>query len=105
MILPLIVVSVSQLFFLYQSWFHLLQNDQSVSLGLSVAGWLHSWFGIESKNKIVIIGAVLFCLPFMKYKFFNELKFKLFFLSSILIWIVIFNHKAESPTLSLLFQE
>ena len=67
-------------------------------MGLSIAGWLHSWFGVECKNEVVMIGAVLFCIPFLKYKFFNELKFKLFFLSSILIWIIIFNHKAESPS-------
>ncbi len=97
-ILPLIVISISQLSFLYQSWFYLLQNDHSVSLGLSVAGWLHSWFGVECKNEILLFGVILFCLPFLKYKFFNDLKFKLFFLSSILIWIVIFNHKAESPS-------
>jgi hypothetical protein len=97
-LLPLIVISTSQLLFLYQSWFHLLQNDNSISMGFSVAGWLHSWFGIDCKIGTLIIGAVLFCLPFLKYKFFNELKFKLFFLSSILIWIIIFNHKAESPS-------
>ncbi|HSN50819.1 MAG TPA: glycosyltransferase family 87 protein [Bacteroidales bacterium] len=97
-ILPLLVIPVSQLFFLYQSWLHLLQQDQSLSYGLSVAGWLHSWFGIEAKNIILLTGIVLFCLPLMKYKYFSELKFRLFFLSSILIWIVIFNYKAESPT-------
>jgi hypothetical protein len=67
-------------------------------LGLSIAGWLHSWFGVESKKVILIIGALLFCLPFLKHRFFNDIKFKLFFLSSLLIWVVIFNHKAESPT-------
>ncbi len=97
-ILPMVFIPFSQLIFLYKSWLHLLQNDHSTSIGLSVAGWLYTWFSIESKNSIVLIGAMLFCLPFLKYKFFNELKFKLFFLSSVLIWIVIFNHKAESPT-------
>ena len=97
-ILPLIVISASQLSFLYHSWFNLLQNDHNTLLGISVAGWLKSWFGFESKYLILITGVVLFCLPFLKYKFFNELRFKLFFLSSILVWIVIFNHKAESPT-------
>ena len=96
--LPLIVISLPQLSFLYQSWLNLLQNDHSASLGLSVAGWINSWFGIESKNLILVSGVILFCLPFLKYKFFNDLQFRLFFLSSILIWIVIFNHKAESPT-------
>lgn len=97
-ILPLSVISITQLSFLYQSWFTLLQNDHALFFGLSVQGWFHSWFGYESKQIIVVIGILLFCLPFLKYKFFNELKFKLFFLSSILIWVVIFNHKAESAT-------
>jgi hypothetical protein len=97
-ILPLMVISTEQLSFLYQSWLNLLKNDHSASIGLSVAGWLKSWFNIESGNLILLTGAILFCLPLLKYKYFNELKFKLLFLSSILVWIVIFNHKAESPT-------
>ena len=97
-ILPLLVVSMSQLNLLYASWYHLLQNDHSASFGLSVAGWLHSWFGFDGKNIILLIGAVLFCLPFLKFRYFTNLKFKLYFLSFLLLWMVIFNHKAESPT-------
>lgn len=97
--LPLLVVSPSQLLFLYKSWLNLLVNDHSASVGLSVSGWLESWFNTGfSKNSILLSGAALFCLPLLKYKFYKDLNFKLFFLSSILIWIVIFNHKAESPT-------
>jgi len=96
--LPLLVISVSQLSFLYQSWLHLLQNDHSASIGFSVAGWLYTWFHIDAKNATVLIGALVFCLPFLKWKYYNDVQFKLFFLSSILLWIVIFNHKAESAT-------
>ncbi|MBK8088138.1 MAG: hypothetical protein IPK31_09410 [Chitinophagaceae bacterium] len=95
---PLLVISVSQLSFLYQSWLHLLQNDHSASVGFSVAGWLYTWFHIDAKNATVLIGALVFCLPFLKWKYYNDVQFKLFFLSSILLWIVIFNHKAESAT-------
>ena len=97
-ILPLLVVPWYQLVYLYQSWIDLIQYDHSISWGLSFAGWLHSWIPFQSKNVILVFGIVLFCLPFIKYKFFNELKFRLLYLASILIWIVIFNHKAESPT-------
>lgn len=96
--LPLLVISVSQLSFLYQSWLHLLQNDHSASIGFSVAGWLFTWFHIDAKNATVLIGALVFCLPFLKWKYYSDVQFKLFFLSSILLWIVIFNHKAESAT-------
>lgn len=97
-VLPLLVVSVPQLSFQYQSWLHLLQNDHSASVGLSVAGWLSSWFYIDAKNGIVLIGAAVFCLPFLKLTYYNDVNFKLLFLSSVLLWIVIFNHKAESAT-------
>jgi hypothetical protein len=97
-ILPLFVVSITQLTFLYQSWLALLQNDHSISLGFSVVGWLYSWFGVDAKNLVLVIGAVLCCLPLLNYKCFNSLPFKLYFLASLLIWVVIFNHKAESPT-------
>src|SRR5258705_4451567 len=54
-LLPLIVVKPSQLYFLYQHWITLLINDSSGSYGLSVAGWLHTWFHLDfSKNMIVI---------------------------------------------------
>ncbi len=96
--LPLLLVSFDQLIFLYKSWFYLLGNDHSISIGLSVAGWLFTWFHLEFKTGTLLIGMFLFCLFVVRYKFFNELKFKLLLLSSILIWIVIFNHKAESPT-------
>lgn len=98
-LLPLIVVTPSQLYFLYREWFKLLITDQSMSYGLSVAGWLHSWFNLDiSKNIIVIAGMVLLGAPLLKLKFYRDVKFRLLFLSSLLIWLVIFNYKAESPT-------
>jgi len=78
-IVPLTVVSFPQLEFLYSSWGRLLSTDHSASVGFSVAAWLKSWFSIDiNKTLITLAGAALFC--------------------SVLIWVVIFNHKAESPT-------
>ena len=96
--LPLCVISFSQLVYLYQSWIDLLQYDHSISWGLSLAGWLHVWIPIGSKNIVLFAGIIMFFLPFLKFRSFGELKFRLLFLSSILIWMIIFNHKAESPT-------
>lgn len=99
LVLPLIVISPDQFSFLYHSWLDLLSSDHSASYGLSVAGWLNSWFEIDmSKNAIALFGAIVLLIPVLKYKFYNDQTFKLLFLSSILIWVVIFNHKAESPT-------
>jgi len=98
-IIPLLVVDFGQLKFLYESWGRMLSQDHSASQGISVMGWLQSWFSI-SADKIVLalIGAGLFILPFIRVKMYKEYFFRLLALSSVLIWIVIFNHKAESPT-------
>jgi len=37
-------------------------------------------------------------LPLIKFKNFENFGFRFLYLASILIWSVIFNHKAESPT-------
>lgn len=118
-ILPLAVVSGAQLVFLYKSWLHLLLNDRSASVGLSVMGLLETWFRLDiSKNAVALAGVVLFLLPLMHMRpkraggpsakgqtlapngklVSQDLTFRLLYLASALIWMVIFNHKAESPT-------
>ncbi len=98
-ILPLLIISPGQLLAQYQSWLHLLQIDQSVSYGISVMGILHSWFAIAPNNMFVLaIALMLLLLPLLRISQFKEQTFRHLFLASLLIWVVIFNHKAESPT-------
>ena len=98
-VLPLAVVSGSQLLFLYKSWLHLLQDDRSASIGLSVMGLMETWFKTDiSKNVVALAGVVLFLLPLIHIRRYGDLPFRLLYLASALIWMVIFNHKAESPT-------
>ncbi len=98
-LLPLIVISPEQLKFLYSSWLNLLKWDYQGSHGLSVMNWLRSWFNLEvPKNYILVPGLILLLLPLLKFKKFDDYGFRIMFLASILIWVVIFNHKAESPT-------
>jgi hypothetical protein len=98
-ILPLVVIDLDQFVFLYKSWVNLLQNDHSISDGLSVIGWLKSWFGWQvNKTYVSMAGVVLFCIPLLKISAYQNFVFRILMLSSILIWVVIFNHRAESPT-------
>lgn len=98
-LLPLAVVSGPHLLFLYKSWLHLLLNDRSASTGVSVIGILDTWFGMSvSKNGVTLAGLVLLLLPLIHIRQYKELTFRLLYLASVLIWMVIFNHKAESPT-------
>jgi hypothetical protein len=72
-ILPLIFVSLSQLVILYKSWLLLLSSDHSASYGLSVMGWLQTWFNATiSKNIVLGMGVVLLCLPLIRVKLFKE---------------------------------
>ena len=98
-ILPLLIISPNQLLAQYQSWLHLLQSDQSVSYGISVMGILHSWLGVAPHKMLVqAIGLTLLLLPLLRVSQFTGRTFRQLFLASLLIWVVIFNHKAESPT-------
>ena len=98
-VLPLLIISPGQLAFLYESWFNLLRSDLSASYGLSLMGILQSWFNFNPPKLLIFsIGTVLLMLPFLKKEFYENLAFRYLLLSSLLIWMVIFNHKAESPT-------
>jgi hypothetical protein len=98
-LVPMAVIPSGQLVALYQGWWRLLRMDYEGSLGVSVMGWLHSWFHFDPrKNVVTLVGVILLCLPLMFVRRFTELIFRLLFFCSVLIWIVIFNHKAESST-------
>ena len=97
-VLPLVVVDLTQLGVLYRSWFDMLRHDESVSYGLSVAGWLFAWFGREWKLLSLVAGVALFCAPLTRLSMYRDQRFRALVLASTLIWVVIFNHKAESPT-------
>ena len=98
-LLPLTVIPAHSLIHEYQSWARMMAADQSASYGLSVMGWLHSWFGLaEGKNLVSLIGTILFLLPLFRFKLYKNELYRLLTLASMLVWVVIFNHKAESPT-------
>lgn len=98
-VVPLASVSVEQLLFLYKSWVQLLTNDYSLSVGLSVMGVLQKWFGLNvSKPLAISMGLVMLCLPLLRKEAYRHDQFRMLFLSALLIWVVIFNHKAEPQT-------
>lgn len=97
--LPLLVTSPATLLWQYQNWADLIKADAAAATGMSVAGWLRTWFGINNVKSIVsLIGLVLFAAPFVRFKMYKNEVFQILTLASMLLWVVIFNHKAESPT-------
>lgn len=109
-IVPLLVVSPAQLQRVYTWWWELLRDDHQASVGLSVQGWLQTWFGcLPSKTGIVLGGLLLFLvsslrLPSTVFRPPSPVfrppstVHRLLACASLMIWVVIFNHKAESPT-------
>ena len=98
-VMPLIFIDIDQYISLIQSYWNMLSDDHSVSFGYSVMGLINVWLDIAIyRNLIVVIGAVILLIPLYKIHEYKTLKFKYLTLASILIWVVIFNHKAESPT-------
>ena len=99
-ILPLPLIGFEELIFQYKEWWILLTNDHAASYGISILGVLSS-LGIGDKLKLILpmVGLFILCFPLWKRKsFFNHTLYRMLFLASVLIWMVIFNHKAESPT-------
>lgn len=97
--LPLLITPFNTLVWQYQNWLTLMKADASESLGLSVAGWLNAWFGISGiAMYVTLAGLALFLVPFTRFRMYSDEVFKLLILAFILIWVIIFNHKAESPT-------
>jgi hypothetical protein len=104
--LPLVVVGPGQLQQVYAWWLDLLKNDHAVSIGLSVQGWLESWFGLHPDKSLVLgVGVGLLGISIGAVYFAGAARHAIHGASvralawaSVLIWVVIFNHKAESPT-------
>lgn len=97
--LPLLLVSPAYLAASYQGWLGLLAADHADSYGMSVMGILHTWFGWNGdKNVVLAAGVLLFCVPLLRLSAWRDAGFRLLILASVLIWVIIFNHKAESPT-------
>jgi hypothetical protein len=99
LLVPFVFIDLDQYLLLIDSYAKMLANDHSVSYGFSVMGVLHSWLNIEFNKFVVVgLGAIVFLLPCMRFKLYSNYYFKILALCSILLWVIIFNHKAESPT-------
>jgi len=98
-LLPLAVVPFAELVRLYESWWRLLSRDYAGSAGLSIMAWLKAWFHLDPpRTTVMLIGIALFCWPLLYVRRYRDFNFRLLVLCNVLIWVVIFNHKAESST-------
>ena len=98
-LLPLVVVSPSELLHIYTSWITVLKADATEIWQLSIMGVVRAWFGVTAPQVYMqLVGAVLLTIPLLAFKSYKNLQYRILYLASILIWVVTFNHKAESPS-------
>lgn len=103
--LPMLISSPEFVIEQYKGWFLVLQekNQQNTDISfnlqnLSLLGFLQRT-GIYNNNGLVILsGIILFLLPYLRYKQFSSLKFRLMVLSSISLFLCLFSTGTENST-------
>lgn len=83
----------------YIDYFKLLSHDHGEFVKYSVMGWLKAWFNISPpKNTIVLTGLIIQFFVLLGLKNLQNQFSQRLFASSLLLWMVVFNHMAESAT-------
>jgi len=113
-VLPMMISSPHFVIQSYIDWYDelVLKAAKNVRLDInndyqdiSVMGIVRRLFGItDFKNYLITIPAViLFLMQYMQWKFFTDIRFRLYMLCLVLIMTVIFTTSAESPTYIIAF--
>lgn len=97
---PVILLGWDKLLVQYESYIALLSNDHGTFVKYSVMGWLKNWFHYSpQKNMVLISGLTVQVIASALVLFKNcGTKTKGVLAGSWMIWMVIFNHMAESAT-------
>lgn len=106
--LPLLLVSPDSLIAQYRSWMAVEAIDAAPAVAGGHGGalyggvmqQLHIWFGVTWPNwPTQLLGTILLLLPLaIRRDRWSDPDFRLRVLCSILVYVVIFNHQAESPS-------
>lgn len=101
--LPLIVIPFDALLSQYQGWQQTIANDhQSRAVDVSIMRFVMAVLHLEFNNSlrlyIQLTGIVLFCTKYLNIKKYADFTFRYLFLCSAMIWVIVFNHLAESAT-------
>jgi hypothetical protein len=98
-LVPLLVTTPTLMVHQYQWW--LARTTETATLrGQSLLGILTTWFGYAGPNwPVQLVGVLALLAPLaLRRDAITDAGFRLLFLSSLLIFVVVFNHQAESPS-------
>jgi hypothetical protein len=83
----------------YVQWIQLLAQDTPHELNYSIMAFFERSLGIKIHNIIwLIIGLLLLFLPLLRTSHYTHAPWRMSYFAMILVWMVLFNHKTESPT-------
>jgi hypothetical protein len=96
--LPLVFTNMDTLIAQYRSWYAMGAVD-ALDRGASVMRMVHIAFRYGGPNwPIQLAGTILLLLPLVRRTRWEDPTFRRRFLASLLVYAVIFNHKAEQPS-------
>ena len=99
-LLPLLVLSGPAFVMIYRGWYDIVRVS-ATGIQLSLMGVLQSWFGFPLRHKgaVQALGLAVLLLPVLLYRrAWGAADFRRLYVASLLIFVVIFNQMAESPT-------
>ena len=97
-LLPLLVTSPSLLLAQY-GWWHDVESSDAIALGASVMQMFNQALGVTWPNWTVqLAGTIILLLPLARRDQWSSRHFRLTYLASLLVFVVIFNHQAERPS-------
>ena len=110
--LPLLVTTPALLAAQYHSWFSIETRDAAplsrygtggADLYAGLMGQFRVWFGVNWPHwPTQLVGVMILLAPLaMQRRRFGDRQFRILFLASILVFCVLFNHQAESPSYSI----
>ena len=98
---PLTLIPWSNLVSEYEEWFKVVVDSKLGQL-VSVMGICEYWFGMPKTDAnlrvVEAIGLSLFLLPFLRFRLWNDALFQRRMAAYFLIFVIVFNKMAESPT-------
>ena len=107
--IPLLYADASFVIHSYLDWYHrlLAKNQENIMTNLtdgmqdiSAMGMFRRMTGLTDFSNLwfIVPGGILTLFPFLKRDYYEENRFRLFYLAQVLIGVVIFSTSAESPT-------
>jgi hypothetical protein len=100
-LLPAFIIGFNDLPRVYTQWFDCLAADHKVNLGISLIGMIHGFGGTFIPPIYIQSAGVVCLLLFLLFVFVKKTEIpeaRLLTLAYLLMWVILFNHAAESNT-------